>query len=81
MPKNKVFSKTFQNWTCADDCRIQISQIETKGLDLEDFLSNAEISFEDWHGNCTRESWSVGDLSQKDYAQVERLFVEYLAQA
>ena len=73
------FSKSFQNWNCADDDRVMLTHIETRGLDLDDMLANAEISFEDWHGNCCRENWTIGDLSQSDYAEVERLIVEHLA--
>lgn len=72
------FSRSFRNWTCADDERINITHIESHGDTLDELMDNAEISFEDWHGNCTREGWFAGDLSQNDIVHLEGIFEQWL---
>ncbi len=75
-----VFSRDFNNWPLHNDETLNLVHIETQGLDLEDFLSNASITIEDWHGNEGGDI-DLGDLSSKDYDAVVQLFAEYLAGA
>lgn len=68
-----------KNWTLSGNDHLQLTRIESQGQDLDDLLCNAEISLETWHGN-EGPNWTLGDLSTKDYAEIERLFAEFLAQ-
>ncbi len=74
----KHFRKELTGWTLQKDERLSISYIETHGKDLEDFLANAMISLEDWHGNEGPE-WSIDDLSAIDYKHVVEMFLDYLS--
>lgn len=73
-----VFTKEFKYWTMADDDRYNIDYIESKGTTLEELLDNAVIYITDWYGNQARETWTLYDLHQGDYIEVEVLFVEAL---
>lgn len=75
----KTFSKKFKNWLCADDERISIKMVESKGKDLEDLLINAQVYFEDWNGNIVRDDWNSEDLHSKDYDKLQLILTEFLA--
>jgi hypothetical protein len=75
-----TFSKHFANWPLDGREHLNISHIETSGKDLDDFLANAQVSLETWHGG-EGPDWDLGDLPDADYKQVEKLFAEFLAGA
>lgn len=75
----KTFSHSPKYWPLENDCRLNLVLIETRGRDLDDFITNAEISIADWHGN-EGPQWTLDDLHSKDYDAVVRLFNEHLAQ-
>lgn len=72
------FSRSFKNWTCDDNETIQVTHIEAEGDTLDQLLHTAQVSFEDWHGNCTREGWTVDDMSQTDFVHLEGIFERFL---
>lgn len=72
-----TFSRSFQYWTLSNHVHLSIVNIESKGRDLDELLTNAEMSLETWHGN-EGPDWSIGDLSSQDYATVCQLFTEFL---
>lgn len=76
----KRFSSEIRNWPIHGKDHLNLTYVETNGLDLEDFISNAMITLEDWHGN-EGPDWELGDLPSKDYDMVVQLFVEHLAGA
>lgn len=71
------FSKELSGWILQNNEHLEISYIETKGEDLEDFLANCMISLTDWHGN-EGPDWSLNDLSAKDYKYIVEMFREFL---
>ena len=75
----KRFTHSFVNWTLTQDDRLMLTHVDTHGTDLDDFLCNASISIEDWHGNAM-DGWNLEDLSKRDHDAVVELFVEYLNQ-
>ncbi len=72
-----IFSKSINNWPLSHNETLNLVHIETKGRDLSDFLSNAEVSIEDWHGNQGPD-YALNDLSDEDQALVEQMFTEHL---
>jgi hypothetical protein len=56
---------------------LNIREVETHGKDLKDFLANAMIYIETWHGG-EGPDYSVDDLSSKDYDMLVKEFTEYL---
>lgn len=76
----KRFSKEFKNFTLEGNDHLMLTLVETHGNDLSDFISNATISLETWHGN-EGPDWTFGDLSSSDYDYIVQLFTEYLAGA
>lgn len=74
----RQFTETYQNWTTADGL-VQIKEVSTIGQDLDEMLANAEIIFEDQHGEPTRESWSAGDLAPNDFRMLVEAFSVHLA--
>jgi hypothetical protein len=78
-PPQRMFSQRFQAWTMEDDCRFNISNIESRGSTVEDLVANSEISINDWHGNEAREGWTADDLHAKDFEELQRIFSDWLA--
>jgi hypothetical protein len=74
----KQFSRSFTDWTLSHDDAISITHVESKGDNLHELLNNAEISFEDWHGNPRYFAWSAWDLSQPDFSELESIFSHFL---
>lgn len=75
-----TFSRTFTCWTLDGHEHLNVVSIESNGRDLDDLLSNAELSLETWHGN-EGPQWTVGDLSRRDFDLVVEMFNEFLQES
>jgi hypothetical protein len=71
------FNRTYANWPLHDREHLNITEVETEGKDLEDFLANARIYIETWHGG-EGPDYSIEDLHPKDYEALVMEFTEHL---
>lgn len=78
MTSDRRFTKEFHNWPLNRFPHLNLTYVETHGRDLDDFLANAMISLETWHGDPGPD-WDLGDLNRVDYDMVAELFTEFLS--
>jgi hypothetical protein len=74
----KQFSKSFTDWTITSDDRVQITYISSKGNTIDELFDNAEISFEDWHGNPIYFDYTAQDLSDSDANELVLILARFL---
>ncbi len=71
------FNKYFTNWPLTGYETLNLTFVETYGHTIDDFINNATVYLEDWHGNQGPD-WNLADLPRQDYDAVEQMFLNYL---
>lgn len=74
----RYFFKHIDNLPIQGREHLNITYIETSGLDLSDFLSNAVIHVETWHSNVGPDI-GIDELPQSTYNYIIELFTVELA--
>lgn len=75
-----TFRKYLSNWPLHGRNNLNLTYIETKGTTLEELISNAKISLQEWNGDDGPD-WTLNDLPKKDYEKVLGLLKAFLQES